>query len=87
MNNKGPCCSVCPKCGKREAHFVPPSFGDDGFFTCEAEKETPAPEFEPCDVCGGTEADFDGFCSHCEIPMEIKKSAAQKPARRERKDK
>lgn len=31
-----------------------------------------APEFEPCDVCGGTEADFDGFCPQCELPMEIK---------------
>jgi len=25
--------------------------------------------FEPCDVCGNEEANFDGFCSHCEIPM------------------
>ena len=25
----------CPNCGTREAHFVPPSFGDKGLFICE----------------------------------------------------
>ncbi len=30
-----------------------------------------SPEFEPCDVCGGTEANFDGFCLQCEIPMDV----------------
>ena len=34
--------------------------------------ENAAPEFDPCDVCGGTEANFDGFCPQCEIPMGIK---------------
>lgn len=24
----------CINCGERGAHFVPPSFGDEGFFTC-----------------------------------------------------
>lgn len=24
----------CPNCGKYEAHFVPPSMGDSGFFIC-----------------------------------------------------
>ena len=26
----------CPKCGKNEAHFVPPSFGEAGFYICES---------------------------------------------------
>lgn len=26
---------VCPKCGKEESHFVPPSLGEVGFFICE----------------------------------------------------
>ena len=25
----------CPGCGKRGPHFVPPSFGDKGFFICQ----------------------------------------------------
>lgn len=25
----------CPNCGEYAAHFVPPSFGDPGFFICE----------------------------------------------------
>ncbi len=24
----------CPNCGENEAHFVPPSFGEQGFFCC-----------------------------------------------------
>jgi hypothetical protein len=24
----------CPNCGKDESHFVPPSFGEPGFFIC-----------------------------------------------------
>lgn len=24
----------CPNCGEKEAHFVPPSFGDEGFYIC-----------------------------------------------------
>ena len=29
---------VCPNCGsKTKGHFVPPSFGDEGFFICEGE--------------------------------------------------
>lgn len=27
---------ACPRCGKREAHFAPPCFGEPGFFICEA---------------------------------------------------
>lgn len=35
------------------------------------EPETPnAPDYEACDVCGGTEATADGFCRQCELPME-----------------
>jgi len=26
---------TCPKCHENEAHFVPPSLGDLGFYTCE----------------------------------------------------
>lgn len=25
----------CLNCGKNEAHFVPPSLGEVGFYTCE----------------------------------------------------
>jgi len=25
---------ACPNCGENQAHFVPPSFGDEGFFAC-----------------------------------------------------
>ena len=27
--------SRCPNCGKREAHFVPATMGDDGLFMCD----------------------------------------------------
>jgi hypothetical protein len=26
----------CPRCGRPGQHFVPPSFGDPGFYACEA---------------------------------------------------
>ena len=26
----------CINCGEKGAHFVPPSFGDKGFFICES---------------------------------------------------
>jgi hypothetical protein len=26
----------CPNCGELGPHFVPPSFGDPGFYACEA---------------------------------------------------
>lgn len=35
-SKKGPCIN----CGKPGAHFVPPSFGEEGFYTC-GPKETP----------------------------------------------
>jgi hypothetical protein len=25
---------LCPACGEKGPHFVPPSLGDDGFFLC-----------------------------------------------------
>ena len=28
----------CPNCGKFEAHFVPPSLGEKGFFICKGVK-------------------------------------------------
>jgi len=31
--------SLCPNCGKPGPHFVPPSLGEVGFFTCEKERE------------------------------------------------
>lgn len=30
-------------CGEVGAHFVPPCFGDQGFFTCDMKKETTVP--------------------------------------------
>tara|TARA_Y100000034_G_scaffold109247_1_gene140368 strand:+ start:388 stop:1122 length:735 start_codon:yes stop_codon:yes gene_type:complete len=29
----------CVNCGEAGAHFVPPSFGEEGYFTCEAKKD------------------------------------------------
>lgn len=26
---------TCPNCGKEGPHFVPPSFGEDGYFVCD----------------------------------------------------
>jgi len=44
----------CPKCGKWESHYLPPSFGDPGFYLCEVEK--PASDFKIvvaiCEDCG-----------------------------------
>ena len=36
----------CPKCGRNEAHFVPPSFGEAGFYICEPEHPM-TPTHEP----------------------------------------
>jgi hypothetical protein len=33
--------------------------------------EDSSPEFEPCDICGGTEPNFDGYCVQCEIPLNV----------------
>ena len=43
---------------------------DAGPVYCVEVAET---EYEPCLVCGCTEADPDGFCPQCEIAMEIKR--------------
>lgn len=32
--------SVCPNCGGKGPHFIPPSFGDPGFYACEAIEAT-----------------------------------------------
>jgi len=29
----------CSNCGEQGPHFVPPSFGDPGFFICEKKEE------------------------------------------------
>jgi len=31
----------CPNCREKGAHFVPPSFGDPGFFICESKRIEP----------------------------------------------
>lgn len=31
----------CPNCGKNEAHFVPPSLGEKGFFICQISQTHP----------------------------------------------
>lgn len=31
--------SICPECGNSGPHFVPPSFGEAGFFTCTGRVE------------------------------------------------
>ena len=31
--------SLCPQCGKPGPHFVPPSLGDAGFFSCQTVRE------------------------------------------------
>ena len=38
--------SKCPRCGKPEAHFVPPCFGDRGMFACENFGGKPTPEWK-----------------------------------------
>ena len=30
---------VCPECGKEGKHYVPPSMGEPGFFTCKLPQE------------------------------------------------
>lgn len=40
--NKKPCI----KCGEHGAHFVPPSLGDDGFFSCQVKTKEIDPEFK-----------------------------------------
>ena len=47
--------STCPCCNKKGPHFIPPSFGDKGFFICESSIETLR-----CSVCGGIVTDGDG---------------------------
>lgn len=27
---------VCPNCAEKGPHFIPPSFGESGFYTCDA---------------------------------------------------
>ena len=34
--------TFCPNCGLRGAHFVPPSLGEPGFFTCTPRISTKA---------------------------------------------
>ena len=29
--------ALCPNCGKKGPHFVPPSLGEEGFFLCDKE--------------------------------------------------
>lgn len=31
---------ICPNCGEIGPHFVPPSFGDEGFFICKPKTKT-----------------------------------------------
>jgi hypothetical protein len=44
--------------------------GESGYAPRECSEDS-APEFEPCDICGGTDATFDGFCVQCEIPLDV----------------
>ena len=46
MTNDTPACptpekATCPNCGKTGSHFAPPSFGEEGFYTCS---KPPMPE-------------------------------------------
>jgi len=38
--------SKCPRCGKNEAHFIPPCFGDKGIWVCESEGGKPTPQWK-----------------------------------------
>jgi len=29
----------CPKCGELASHYVPPSFGEEGFYICEVPRD------------------------------------------------
>jgi len=44
----------CSNCGKPGAHFVPPSFGDEGFFSCDKRQVAQAETFKK--VYGETRA-------------------------------
>jgi hypothetical protein len=37
----------CPNCGKEGPHFVPPSFGDEGFYFCDKPTEPPSESDAP----------------------------------------
>lgn len=47
---------TCPRCQQPGPHFVPPSFGDTGFFLCDPNdgprpSRTPENYVMPCAVC------------------------------------
>ena len=48
---------LCPNCGEKGPHFVPPSLGEPGFFICKK------PKLEFCPECGATLDD--GSCLFC----------------------
>ena len=64
----------CHVCGSRICH----SCTDQQDGRCVNCYDAPV-EFEACSICGGTEANFDGFCPHCEIAMEVKPSPVDTP--------
>ena len=43
--------SVCPRCGEPGPHYVPPSFGDTGFFSCDP-SDGPQPSRTPENYMG-----------------------------------
>lgn len=47
----------CPNCGKLEAHFIPPGFGDNGFFACGKSRWQK--------VIFSADCNDDGFCPVC----------------------
>lgn len=63
----------------RQSNNSQPSAGGEG----EAMKDEL--EFEPCDVCGGIEANSNGFCPQCELPMEVKPNRAIDTTRKEKR--
>ena len=41
----------CQNCGQPGSHFVPPSLGETGFYTCV---DTPPPVSRKCVICNGS---------------------------------
>lgn len=59
---------TCPNCGENEAHFVPPSFGQVGFFMCH-DKE--------CALGPGTNKGSDGCTCHLSRPVPFSRTCAR----------
>jgi hypothetical protein len=56
----------CPKCGKPESHFVPPSMGEEGFFLCERETVKVEAPRRPAALPRCEHGGRPGWCIECQ---------------------